>query len=144
MKVLTREVRFYAETKFVKHHHVNFGTFPCVKGTGLNKDASMATLAMFDMLRPNKRSKKCGAKGSVALLTESTQLGCVSQDSYPRKSILRERGRLGSKHAVKFSNGTWHQFQNSGERVHREELSKSVLLVNVVFVHQEECARRVA
>ena len=36
-------------------------------------------------------------------------MGCISQDSYPRKSILREPGRLGSKHAVKFSKGTWHQ-----------------------------------
>ena len=38
--------------------------------------------------KPSKKSKKGGAKGSVALLKESTQLGCVSQDSYPRKSIL--------------------------------------------------------
>ena len=58
--------------------------------------------------KPNKRSKKGGAKGTVATLKESTQLGCVSQDSYPRKSILREPGRLGSKHAVKFSKGIWH------------------------------------
>ena len=36
--------------------------------------------------RPSKKSKKGGAKGSVALLKESTQLGCVSQDSYPKKS----------------------------------------------------------
>ena len=36
--------------------------------------------------RPSKKSKKGGATGSVASLKESTQLGCVSQDSYPRKS----------------------------------------------------------
>ena len=35
--------------------------------------------------KPNNRSKKGGAKGSVAILKESTQMGCVSQDSYPRK-----------------------------------------------------------
>ena len=56
--------------------------------------------------KPNKKSKKGGAKGSVALLKESTQLGCVSQDSYPRKSIPSEEGKLGSKRAVKFSKGT--------------------------------------
>ena len=50
--------------------------------------------------KPGKKSKKDGAKGSVALLNEFTRLGCVSQDSYPRKSILRELGKLGSKHAV--------------------------------------------
>ena len=34
--------------------------------------------------------------------------GCVSQGSYPRTSVLREPGTLGSKHTVKFSKGTWH------------------------------------
>ena len=53
---------------------------------------------------PSKRSKKGGAEGPVAILKESIQLGCVSQDPYPRKSILREQGKLGSKRAVKFSN----------------------------------------
>ena len=37
--------------------------------------------------QPSNKSKKGGAKGPVALLKESIQLGCVSQDSYPRKSI---------------------------------------------------------
>ena len=60
------------------------------------------TSAIFDMLRKmrsqaksqrSKLSDTGGVKGSVASLKESFQLGCVSQDSYPRKSILRE-GRL--------------------------------------------------
>ena len=75
-----------------KTYHVNLGILPCVKTTSL---------------RPSKKSKKDGAKGSVALLKESTQLGCVSQGSYPRKSVLREQGRLGSTHTVKFSKSTW-------------------------------------
>ena len=58
---------------------------------------------------PAKAQKKGDAKGSVAILKESIQLGCVSQESYPRKSFLREPGKVGSKHAVKFSKGTWHQ-----------------------------------
>ena len=70
-----------------------------------------------DMLRqrkaPAKSRRKVVRKGSVALLKESTQLGCISQDSYPRKSILREPGRLGSTHAVKFSKGGWHAHKNS-------------------------------
>ena len=61
-----------------------------------------------------KQSKKVKErwceKDSVAILNESTQLGCVSQDSCPRK-ILRETGKLGSKHAFKFSKGTWHQIE---------------------------------
>ena len=72
--------------------------------------------------KPNKKSKKGGAKGPVAILKESIQLGCVSQDSHPRKSILREPGKLGTKHAVKF--------------FHREVLSKSVRLMSVVLARQ--------
>ena len=34
--------------------------------------------------KANKKSKKGGAKGSVAILQESIEVGCVSQDSYPR------------------------------------------------------------
>ena len=45
--------------------------------------------------KPSKKSKKGGAKGSVALIKESISLGCVSQDSYPRKSILRKEGKHG-------------------------------------------------
>ena len=54
-------------------------------------------------MKPNKKLKKGAAKGSVAILRESTQLSCVSQGSYPRKSILRGPGVLGSRHTVKFS-----------------------------------------
>ena len=57
-------------------------------------------------------SKKVGAKGSVVLLRESTQLGCVSQDSCSGKSIPREEGNLGSRHAIKISKGCWHQTKN--------------------------------
>ena len=59
--------------------------------------------------KPNKKSKKGGSKGTVAILKEYTRLGCVSQDSYPRKSLLREPGLLGSNHAVKFPKGTCHR-----------------------------------
>ena len=65
---------------------------------------------------PNKKWKKGGAKGSVAILKESLQLGCVSQDSYPRKSTPRELGKLGTKRAVKFTKSTWHQIKNSGKK----------------------------
>ena len=43
---------------------------------------------------PVKKSKKSGGKGSVALLKETIQLGCESQDYPWRKSILREVGKL--------------------------------------------------
>ena len=69
------------------------GILPCVKTASLRPDAHMEENVSSDMLRPRRRpvksQKKGDAKGSVALLMESAQLGCVSQDSYPRKSILR-------------------------------------------------------
>ena len=89
--------------------------------------------------KPSKKSKKGGAKGSVpALLKESTQLGCVSQDSYPRMSILREEGKLGSNSRRQILQG--HLAPNNKkfgkERVHREELSQSVNLMSVVLARQ--------
>ena len=86
--------------------------------------------------KPSKKSTKGGAKGSVAILKESTQLDYASQDSFPRKSSPREPGKLGSKHAVKFSKGTWHQKKIGKERVHRAELSKIVHLMSVVLARK--------
>ena len=60
--------------------------------------------------KPKKKWTKGGAKGSVSTVKEFIQLGCVSQDYDPRK-ILRESGKFGSKHAVKFTKGTWNQNQ---------------------------------
>ena len=97
----------------------------------------LATNAISDMLRqmdsPTRGRKRGGAKGSVAILKEFKQFGCVSQDSYPRKSIPREPGTLGSKHTVKFFKDTLHLIEIRERRVHREALSKSVRLMSVVL-----------
>ena len=62
--------------------------------------------------QPSKKSKKSGEKDQLPHERRLFQLGCVSQD-YPqkKKSILREVGKLGSKHAVVFSKGTWHHIK---------------------------------
>ena len=61
-----------------------FGILPYVKITHLNLDDNSAINVCSDTLRlmssAAKKSKKGGGKGSVALLKESKQLGCVSQD----------------------------------------------------------------
>ena len=72
---------FRAVTKTVKTCHVDLGILPCVKTTSLRPDANLEDCVSSDMLRLMRKSKKSGAKGSVALLKESAQLGCVSQDS---------------------------------------------------------------
>ena len=51
----------------------------------------------------------------MTLLKEFVQVGSVSQDYHPRKSILREVGKLGSNHTIKFSKGTWPHIK-IGER----------------------------
>ena len=82
MKVLTREVRFYADTKNCKTRRVSFGIFPYVRITGLKKDA-YGDKCHFRHVEAEgnaqQKSKKGGAKGSVALLNGSAQLGCVAQ-----------------------------------------------------------------
>ena len=73
MKALqTKGEKFRADTEVVIIRHVAIGQ---IGGTS----------ALFDKLgadeRPSNKSKKGSAKGSVALLKEPFQLGCVSQDS---------------------------------------------------------------
>ena len=96
--------------KIVKIRHVDSGISPYVITTSLRPDAYMAKNADSDMLRlrtsPTKSQRKVGVY----------TFGCVSQDSCPRKSTLREKGKLGSKHAVKFSKGTWPVYKNSGKK----------------------------
>ena len=79
--------------------------------------------------QPSKTSKK----RSVALLEDSIQFVCVSQDSHPRKSFLRKRENIGIKsHHQVFQGhaGTTSKFGKV--RVHREELSKSVKLMSAI------------
>ena len=88
-------------------------------------------------------------KGSVSLSRESFQLGCVYQDSHPRKLILREEGKLGSNHTVKFSKGTWHHIKKSGKEgsIARHERNPCAPRfedrTQDDTLHQERCARRV-
>ena len=107
---------------------------------------------------PAKNQRKVVRKEPLLfLLKESPQLGCVSQDSNLRKSIQREEGRLGSKHAVKFSKSTWHQRkirERKGplrgiipkcEPHERSPCSpKFGEISHEDTLHQERCARKVA
>ena len=74
-------------------------------------------------------------------------MGCVSQDSYPRKSILRESGKLGTNHAVKLSKGTWHQITIPSRGIiqkcapHEQPCFAAILdcrmIHGILWVHQE-------
>ena len=86
----------------------------------------------FRHVEPSKQSKKSGAKGSVALLTESTQLGCASQDCHPKQSIPRKEehwDQITPSNSPR-ARGTIQKLGK--EMVHREDLSQSVNLTSVV------------
>ena len=83
---------------------VIIGILPYVKSTSLCKfgDQRLFRHTLADGQR---------WEGLVALLNESVQVGCVSQDYFAKKSILREEGKLGPNHTVKFTQGTWHHLK---------------------------------
>ena len=66
------------------------GILPCVKITDLIRDGKFGEKCTFKHKevdsQPNKKPKKRGGKGSVALLKKSKQLACVFQDVEPPKS----------------------------------------------------------
>ena len=96
-KTRKTRLKFHADSNSVKIRHVDSGILPCVRISSLKKVVYMVTHAISEHVeaegKSSKKSKKDGAKGPVALLKESTQLGCVSQNSYPRKCIPREKER---------------------------------------------------
>ena len=97
--IQTEGAKFRADTQTETIRHVVLGILPCVKTSSLKLDAHLAKNAFSDMLRRRRsptrsRKKKGGAKEEVATVKGSIQLGCVSQDSYPRKSVPREKGKL--------------------------------------------------
>ena len=63
-------------------------------------------------------------------------MGCVFSGFLSKKVYSSEEGKLGSKHAVKFSKRTWHQTKIGKEVVHREQSSKNVNLMSVVLARQ--------
>ena len=139
-KILTREVRFCVDTKNCDNPECKFWHPPVCLNYKSEKGCVYAGKCRFRHVevegKPNKKSKKGGAKGWVDIIKEFTQLGCASQDSYPRKSFLRSRGKVRTKDAVKFSNGTWHQIKIRERKGNREVLSKSVRLTSVFFARQ--------
>ena len=87
-----KRAKFHADSSSVKVRHVSSGTLLCVRNYESEKRYAYSDKCHFRHVEAlgtsSKKLKKCGAKGSVAIFKESAQLGCVPQDSDPRKSIL--------------------------------------------------------
>ena len=140
-----------------------FGILPCVVITSLKADAFMAIIACFWRAdgeeKPSKRSKRESTQGAVAILKHRKVQGCVSQNSDPKKSILRKAGQVrvnaSAGHTIKFSGRTWYEIrirETEGPTV----LSKKVTLERNPCApkfeertleetsRQEDCARKEA
>ena len=63
--------------------------------TGCNRGKIAISDSWRQSKKPSKKSKKGSAKGQAALRKEFVQLGCVSQKSKPRESILRKSRKIG-------------------------------------------------
>ena len=65
--------------------------------------------------KPSKKSKKESTQGAIAILKEKKVQGCVSQNSDPKKSILRQivhtRLNASEGHDLTFSRRTWYEIQ---------------------------------
>ena len=94
--------------------------------------------------KPSRKSKKGGAKGPVALLKESTQLCCVSQDSF-RQNLFYVKKENWTKSHRQILQKHLAQNENSGrkgsiayELFKRSlcKLFKSVNLMSVVLARQ--------
>ena len=94
------ELRADIKVESVRARHVIVGTLPCVSITSLNQDAKTAKNADSDTLRlygqPSKKCKKSGVKGSVALMKESFQLGCLCVSRF--SSAVVQFAQFGSQH----------------------------------------------
>ena len=82
----------------------------------------------FKWGKPNKKSKKGGAKGSFVMVKELTPMNCVSQDPQRRQIGKHSQDAVPAKHLARIKIGK--------ERVHRWVLFRSVHLISEVLALQ--------
>ena len=103
----------------VRARHVIFGTLSFVSIANLNRDANMATNVDSNML--SLMGSRRTVVGKDHVLLQSPYNGVKNLCFKVRRSIQREKGKLGSNRTVKFSKGTWHHIKKIGkEKVPRE------------------------
>ena len=111
--------------------------------------------------KPSKKSKSVSNQGAIAILKEKKIQGCLSQNSDPKKSFLRNtvqtRLNASAGHAIKFSGRTWCEIQirerkgpsrgvfQKGEPHERNPCAlKFEERTPQETLRQEECARKAA
>ena len=81
----------------LQDRRVIFGVLPYVVIRSLETDAFVAIIASFDMLivrRSPAKSNRESTQVAVANLKHRKVQDCVSQNSHPKKSILRKAGQV--------------------------------------------------
>ena len=120
-----------------KTRRVNSVILPCVRITSLKKGMctwrQMTCPTCWDRRKVQQEVKERWCK-RISYDIEGVYRIELRVSS--RKSLLCEQWKLTSKHVVKFSKDTWHQKKIGKQRIHREELSKSVRLMSVVLARQ--------
>ena len=148
----------------VKTRHVSFGIFPCVKSTSLKEDAYMAINATFRHVeaegKPSNKSKKGGAKGSVATMKESCTIGlCISRFLSKKicSTCIWKTGNRNTPSNSPMAPGAKFKTKFGKERVHSRGIiqkcapherspcaPKSEERSHVETLIQERCARKAA
>ena len=108
-------MKFHANSSSVKHHHVSFGIFPCVKIISLKKDVYMATNAISDMLRqkesPAKSQRRVVPKDQL-LCWKSLYNWVVYLKILFRENLFHVNLENWNRNTPsKFSKGTWYHFK---------------------------------
>ena len=109
----TKGAKFRVDVKIVKTRRVCFGIFPCVNTSSLRPDANLEEHVSSDMLRlmrsPARSQRKVVRKDQLFFWRSLHNCVVYLKILIREKSILRKERKLGSNHAVKFSQITWHQ-----------------------------------
>ena len=137
MKTLQRKGnKFHADFKFVKTRHVNYGILSCVKTTSLRPDAYIWKNVSSDMLTLMRSPAKVKERWCE-------RISCTIEGVYTIEVLISRENLLNVRRENLDQNTPSNSPRAPGtklkygkERVHREVLSKSVRLMNVVLARQ--------
>ena len=135
-KVCGQKERNSVPKQNVITRHVAYGILPCVKNNKSQTGCKFGSKCFFRHVdaeeKPSKKSKKGGAKGSVALFEGVYTTGLYLKILYPR-SLFYVRRENCDQTRRQILQGHLAQMKNSCKKgVHREEFSKSVNLMSGV------------
>ena len=92
-----------------------FGILPCIKNYKSETGCTFGRTCFFRHVeaeeKPSKKVKERWCERIGCIIEGVHTIGLCISRFLSEKVILREEGQLGSKHAVKFSKGTWRKIR---------------------------------